>query len=56
MHINILIYRQIKIYINYQSSAKNLNNVKLVVLTLFSNHLQKYQVSCSYRNCLSNVL
>ena len=33
--------------------AKFLNNVKLVVLTLFPNHLQKYQVSYSYRNCLS---
>ena len=32
------------IYINYLSSAKILTNVKLVVLTLFPNHLQKYQV------------
>ena len=33
--------------------AKFLNSVKLVVLALFPNHLQKYQVGCSYRNCLS---
>ena len=44
--------------------AKFLNSVKLVVLALFPNHLQKYQVvalteiasikvSCSYKNCIS---
>ena len=46
---NIYIYKLLII-------AKFLNNVKLVVLTLFPNHLQKHQFICFYRNCLSNGL
>ena len=40
----------------YKLSTKILNNIKIVVLTLFPNNLQKYRVGCSYRNCLSNSL